>query len=97
MGSFLGCLGTLEIELKHSRESDFHTLELLFAGMIFRLDLVNDFLLVFEIFDVFADVHLGSVLVQMRMKMEGERRAEKGMKKCHARAAVKRVLGFVSL
>ena len=42
-GGFLGYLGTLEIGLKRWREYDFHTLEALFAGMIFRLDSMSDF------------------------------------------------------
>ena len=47
LGSNLRCflvyLGPSEIGLKHERGYDFHTLELLFAGMISRLDRVDVF------------------------------------------------------
>ena len=49
----MGCLGTLEIELKRRRGCDFHTLDILFAGMISRLDLLIDFLQILEIIDSF--------------------------------------------
>ena len=48
----MGYLGTLTIELKLRRECDFHTLEVVFAGLISRLDLVVDILSLFDIFNV---------------------------------------------
>ena len=39
---------------KLCREGDSHTLEVLFAGMISRLDLVIDILMILTIFDVFC-------------------------------------------
>ena len=41
---FLGYLGPLEIGLKRWRGYDFHTLEVLFAGMVSKLDRVDVFL-----------------------------------------------------
>ena len=59
----MGYLGTLKMELKRRRECDFHTLEVFFAGMISRLDLVIDLLTVLEIFCFFSfGVHSGSNL-----------------------------------
>ena len=68
MGAFLGYLGSLTMELQRKREYDFHTLEILFAGMISRLDLVHDYFEIFQIFDVFRT----SIFFweQMRLKME---------------------------
>ena len=57
--AFLGYLGTLKMTLKRRRAYDFHTLEVLFAGMISRLDLVSDYFAIFEIFDVFRTSILG--------------------------------------
>ena len=64
LGSNLRCflvyLGPLEIGLKRWRGYDFHTLEVLFAGMISRLDRVGVFLSIFTIFNTFGAL-LGSV------------------------------------
>ena len=55
----MGYLGTLKMELKRYRECDFHIVEVVFAGMISRLDLVSDYFAIFEIFDVFRTSILG--------------------------------------
>ena len=60
---FLGYLGPLEIGLKRWRGYDFHTLEVLFAGMISRLDRVGVFLSIFRFLTLFGPL-LGSVLGQ---------------------------------
>jgi len=47
---FLGYLGPLEIGLKRWRGYDFHTLEVLFAGMVSRLDRVEVFFMIVDTF-----------------------------------------------
>ena len=59
LGAFLGYLGTLKTSLKRWREYAFHTLEVLVAGMISRLDWVSDFFAIFYIFNVFRTSILG--------------------------------------
>ena len=50
---FFGYLGPLEIGLKRGRGYDFHTLEVLFAGMVSKLDRVDVFLKILTIFNTF--------------------------------------------
>ena len=79
---FLGYLGPLEISLKLRRGYDFHTLEMLFAGMISRLDQMV--FCRFSCFLLLVGPLLGSVLGQKSEKMEYGKTSEKVVEKIQA-------------
>ena len=50
--------GNLENRAKTLKGCDFHTLDIVFAGMISRLDLLIDFLQILEVFGFILAIYL---------------------------------------